>query len=431
MRIGTAWEDITPRTGLPLMGQMHVRLAESVHDPLTVNAVSIEDGARRAAVVSVDVCVLRADLIEKMKEQCASVCGIDADSVLIAATHSHVAPCTTDRLVGQADPGFLARLVEATGQAVKRAIGDAEDVHVFAGSGYLEHMGWNRRGLRRDGACHMYWGSWCEGFVGLEGPRDGEVGVIFARRQDGSVKMVMTSFSTHPNCLEGERFYSADVPGEVRRVLRAVLGQDLGVVYLTGAAGNTAPSIMQDNPQNHQPWRGEAGLRRSGQYLGAEILKVIAGRTEPLTDASLRLESRVIDIPIRPWDEGSDLSGFGGGMLRFFEESRANWDTMVREESPVETRLSVLRIGDAAICFNPAELYCEFGLAMKERSPARTTLVAELTDGWIGYVPTPQAVRHGGYSAQSSAVTKLVPEAGWLITETTGDLLRRAFAASG
>lgn len=426
MRIGTASKDITPSAPLELLGQMHVRLGERTRDPLTVNAVVFHDGRRRAAIISVDVCILPDALARRLRLAAASA-AIAADDVVIAATHTHVAPCTTDAIAGRADPGFLARLEEAVAASMARAVADLEEVELVAGTGWLEHMGWNRRGLREDGACHMYRGSWCKGFVGIEGPRDGGVGVICARRLDGMVKTVVTSFSTHPNCLEGEHFYSADIPGEVRRVLRAALGDDLGVVYLTGAAGNTAPSIMEDNPGDVQPWRGETGLARSGQYLGGEILKVIAAQVRPIGDPVLRLEQADVDIPVREWDAAVDIAEFAGGMRDFFERSRDDWARRMREESPTRVRLSVLRVGDAAICCNPAELYCEFGLAIKERSPARATLVAELADGWCGYVPTPQAVRHGGYSAQASGVTWLVPEAGWTIVRRTRELLARAF----
>jgi neutral ceramidase len=427
MRVGTAWEDITPDKPVPLLGQMAIRLGEYKHDPLTANAVVFDDGQTKTAVVSVDVCFMPSDLVRRLQAACAAPGNIDAESVIIAATHTHVAPCTTDRLFGATDPEFMARLSEGIASAVNRAIDDLEEVDLFAGTGYIENMGWNRRGLRSDGACHMYHGSWQEGHVGIEGPRDGGVGVVFARDADGAVKVVIPSFSTHPNTLEGESFYSADIPGEIRRVLRGVLGNDIGVVYLTGAAGNTAPSIMVDNPTNEQPWRGESGLARSGQYLGGEILRVIAEQTEAMDAPVLRHEAEFVDIPMRPWDEGVDISEFGGGMFEFFKKSRDEWDSTIAEESPVEVRLNALRIGDAAICFNPAELYSEFGLAIKERSPARVTLVSELSDGGVGYVPTPQAIKHGGYSAQASDVAKLAPDAGWTIVGTTEKLLGRAF----
>ncbi len=430
MQIGTAWEEITPDRPIPLLGQMAIRLGEYKRDPLTVNAVVFDDGASRVAVVSADVCYLPTDLVRAMQQACAESCAIDAESVIIAATHTHVAPCTTDRLFGATDPAFMSRLSEAIAAAVGRAIDDVEEADLYAGSGYVEHMGWNRRGLREDGACHMYLGSWGKGFVGIEGPRDGDVGVIFARTLHGTLKVVIPSFATHPNTLEGESFYSADIPGEIRRVLRGVLGDDVGVVYLTGAAGNTAPSIMENNPENIQPWRGEEGIKRSGQYLGGEILRVIAEQTEPMVEPALQHENVRLDIPMRPWDEGSDITEFGGGMQEFFEESRADWSRMVREESPVDVSVNTVRLGDAAICFNPAELYSEFGIAIKRGSPARVTLVSELSDGGVGYVPTPQAIRHGGYSAQSSGVTKLVPEAGWMIVRETHEMLERAFGTT-
>lgn len=427
MRIGTAWEEITPDRPLPLLGQMHVRLGQYKRDPLTVNAVVFDDDAARIAVVSIDVCVIPGEVAHAMQQACAAATAIQAVDVIVAATHTHVAPCTTNQLVGAVDPIFLARLIEAVAQSVTNAIANLEACDLFAGVGHLAQMGWNRRGMRRDGSCHMYWGSWQPDFVGLEGPRDGEVGVIFARKPDGQVKVVIPSFATHPNCVEGESFYSADLPGEVRRVIRATLGPEVGVVYLTGAAANTAPSIMENNPQNQQPWRGEQGLVRSGLYLGGEILKVIAEQMTPMPAPVLCHVQAHVPIPMREWDTWADLSAFKGGMLDFFEQSRADWPRLLREANPVETRLHALRLGDAAICFNPTELYVEFGLALKQRSPACVTLVGQLADGYIGYVPTPEAIRHGGYSATSASHTRLIPEGGWIIVETTQQLLAQLF----
>ena len=213
-----------------------------------------------------------------------------------------------------------------------------------------------------------------------------------------------------------------------RRLFQASAGLAAALVP-TGAAANTAPSIMTENPQNNQPRRGEQGLERSGAYLGGEILKVIAGEVRPMQAPLLRHETTTVQIPMRPWDAWADLSEFQGGMNNFFEESRKDWPRLLKEDNPVATPLHVVRVGDAAICCNPAELYVEFGLALKKRSPARVTLVAELADGYIGYVPTPEAIRHGGYSALSASHTRLIPEAGWLIVEQTEALLNKTFMA--
>ncbi len=427
MNVGTAWEDITPDRPLHLQGQMHTRLGEYTRDPLTANAAVFDDGSLKVAVVSVDLCIIVEPLMREIQAVAAEASGIDAEHILVCATHTHVGPCPASNLVGDADPRFVADLKRLAASAVKRAVDDLEEANLFAGSGYVEHMGWNRRGLRRDGAAHMYWGSWAEGFVGVEGPRDGGVEVLCARVDD-RVKLVMSSFSTHPNTLESGSFYSADIPGEVRRVLRGVLGAETGVVYLTGAAGDTAPSIMENNPENIQPWRGEEGLKRSGAYLGGEILNVVASLIDPMPDPVLEHERTVLEVPIREWDDNADYSQFSGGMSEFFEKGRDDWDRMKREESPVDVPVNVVRVGDAAICLNPAELYCIFGRAMKDRSPAKVTLVSELGDGYVGYVSTPHAIRHGGYSALAASHTRLAPDAGWRIVEATEELMSKAWA---
>jgi hypothetical protein len=432
MLVGTAWEDITPDHPLPLLGQNYVRQGEYARDPLTVNAVVLDDTAQRLALVSVDVCFLPHELVHAMQRACAAATDIDTEAVIITATHTHVAPHTTDTPYGHTDPAFIARLIKATAQSVQQAIANLEACTLFTGTSYLEQMGWNRRGMRRNGSCQMYYGSWEADFVGLEGPRDGEVGVIFARRPNGQVKAVIPSFSTHPTCLETESFYSADLPGEVRRVLRAALGADVGIVYITGAAGNTSPTVLEHNPHNVQPWHDEQGLVRSGLYLGSEILNVMAAQVQPLPDPVLRHEHTHIAIPMRAWDTWADVSWaevspFIPEAQTRLERSRTEWTRLLQEDNPVQTYVHVVRLGDVALCFNAAELFVEFGLVIKHRSPARMTLIAELSDGYIGYVPTPAAIRHGGYSALWENHSRLVPEAGWMIVDTTEMLLQRAF----
>jgi hypothetical protein len=93
----------------------------------------------------------------------------------------------------------------------------------------------------------------------------------------------------------------------------------------------------------------------------------------------------------------------------------------------VPVHLNVLRIGDTAICTNPAELFVEYGLQIRERSPARVTLISELTDGYIGYVPTRLAFERGGYETWPAPTSQLAPEAGDAIVQATRELLERAF----
>jgi hypothetical protein len=71
--------------------------------------------------------------------------------------------------------------------------------------------------------------------------------------------------------------------------------------------------------------------------------------------------------------------------------------------------------------------FSEYGLQIREISPARVTLMAELTDGYAGYVPTPLAFSRGGYETWPAPTSQLVPEAGEQTVSATRGLLESAF----
>jgi hypothetical protein len=50
----------------------------------------------------------------------------------------------------------------------------------------------------------------------------------------------------------------------------------------------------------------------------------------------------------------------------------------------------------------PGEIFVELGLAIKEASPFRCTIIAELANGAIGYIPTKKAFEQGNYEPVSA-----------------------------
>jgi len=59
--------------------------------------------------------------------------------------------------------------------------------------------------------------------------------------------------------------------------------------------------------------------------------------------------------------------------------------------------LQTLRIGDLAVCAIPFETLVEIGLDLKKRSPFPRTIVLGVTNGYNGYLPTPEQHELGGY----------------------------------
>ena len=81
----------------------------------------------------------------------------------------------------------------------------------------------------------------------------------------------------------------------------------------------------------------------------------------------------------------------------------------------------VLRLGDVAIATNPFELFLDFGIQIKARSPALQTFVVQLV-GPGGYVPTARAVRGGGYSAIAES-NEVGSEGGQTLADSTIELI--------
>ena len=76
----------------------------------------------------------------------------------------------------------------------------------------------------------------------------------------------------------------------------------------------------------------------------------------------------------------------------------------------------------------PGEIFVELGLAIKQASPYRTTIVVELSSAVETiYVPTRAAYAGGSYEVTNSA---LQPGGGEMLVETAITLLRQAASQS-
>src|SRR5690606_1191180 len=83
----------------------------------------------------------------------------------------------------------------------------------------------------------------------------------------------------------------------------------------------------------------------------------------------------------------------------------------------LDIEVKVIRIGDMAFATNPFELYLDYGIRIKSRSPATQTFVVQLTGGG-SYVPTRRAIAGGGYGS-APASTQVGPTGGDELVEET------------
>ena len=89
------------------------------------------------------------------------------------------------------------------------------------------------------------------------------------------------------------------------------------------------------------------------------------------------------------------LPGAAEGVANVFRTMRR--ELAPHQSEPRETWLQAIALDDVAIVGVPAEYFTGLGMDIKKRSPFPHTVVVELANDWIGYLPDREAHQLGGY----------------------------------
>lgn len=431
--VGAATRVINCEIGDDLMGQLHRRFCERIRDDLEANFFYLAtDEGERILLVNLDLAGgLETAWVRATTARLAAETGVPARSIILTSTHTHDGPDTISLLHDSPrNDAYLARLADWLADGVREAVAGARPARVGWARGEA-HVGFNRRLCWQDGSHSMYGDSHRPDFAGLEGPDDPSHAILYAVDEEGRLLALLHNNCCHATCLESASFASADFPGEARRLIREALGEPLPVLYLQGASGDTSPWNMEATTPHYS---GEQRVREIGALLAAETLRLLRA-TDPVASPILRHAYTDLPIAVRlPNAEqlrraeeiaalGEEKAGRGEFVLAVCGTLR-----LQREfgENPVDTlAVHALRVGDLAIATNPCELYCQFGLDIKRRSPAPVTMVAQLSDGFSGYCPTVYGVLGGGYSGDPTYWTRLEIAAGYRIVDASARLLHR------
>ncbi|MGH9629246.1 MAG: neutral/alkaline non-lysosomal ceramidase N-terminal domain-containing protein, partial [Bryobacteraceae bacterium] len=176
---------------------------------------------------------------------------------------------------------------------------------------------------------------------------------------------------------------SGDGPGIVASYVEEKLGAPM--LYINGAAGNIAP-IYTTQPDVRSAHLGEFRV-----LLGDKILQ--ANRDlAPGNDARLWLAEKWVETPRR------DGLGWPSDLPSYSTRSSGGTDL-------VRIPVRFLRVNDTVLWASPVELFCEIAIHVRNESPFRHTLFLGYTNGWLGYLPTAEAFRQGGYEPRTSPFT--------------------------
>ncbi len=449
LRIGWAIEDITPEGPVSLYGQYYERVSEYVQSPLKVTAFAIEtvneEGEKEQGImVSMDLIYtlrpLQDALKDVVKEQ---IPDFDTRKLFLNATHTHSAPYPDV----ESDYGkmLLSRLVKV----VVSAWNNRNPSGISNSFGYAV-VGHNRRALYADGTTEMYGDTSRTDFIGIEGPADPGVDLLYCWDLNKKLTGVIINVACPAQVTEAKYFVSADYWSEVRKQVKARFSEDVFVLAQCSAAGDISPRDLTANYKT-----GEANMWDVTGIveIGKRLLKVV---DDGYDNAKNHIQTKVafshivkdVDLPTRRVSEDEyakalkmvteirsrepkDPDSPDTSWNRFLSEIKENektkefgpWDSKTSdfgwlkpqelvlkqyEEQDKETiykiELHVLRLGEVTFVTNPFELYVDYGFAITARSRAKQTFLIQFAGDSGGYLPTSRALEGGGYSAMANYI---------------------------
>lgn len=297
MRFGIATADITPEPPIYMIGYASRRdAADRVHDPLTLTALVLEEGARRAVIVSADIIYFPDDATtDELADRLAALAGCPPESVLLNASHTHGGPvirCSFQEFASperRAEAEAMMDLVTRKAvEAVEAALGSMREGLLRYGEG-LTNLPINRR-LDRDGGVVMR--------PNPDGPIDDRLQVLALHdAAGGELAAVGLCASCHPVAVGPQHVVTSDFVGSWRRLLVERLGPDVTPFFLQGAAvGDARPRLTAKG----DAWRRFAPeeLDEIGRELVDETLRVLTGAgMRRLGELTLRGRVNVANAP--------------------------------------------------------------------------------------------------------------------------------------
>ncbi|MHB9105946.1 MAG: hypothetical protein ACYDCO_02720 [Armatimonadota bacterium] len=395
---GVASMDITPPIGVDLAGGAFGESAGVLH-PLTAQALFLTDGFTGALLITADVVGFDTPYAEAIRATAARRCGVPVQNIMLAATHTHNGPATaTYRNWGRPDDAYRRKLQGQLVELAARAAASPQPAEIGAGYAVCEGLSVNR--------------------VVEGGPVDEQVGVVRIDGADGRPLAALVNYACHPATLHDfHALMTPDFPHLVRAEIRQAMGEDVEVLYLTGACGDLNPAGFVFGDTERAP----ANCRRTGQELAASALYALA-RARGEQTGQLACASAECALPLAPLPPERRLlemiAQYADLLTQIPEPGPRNWEycevktrlEWAREalaflqsgqpqpaERPVP--LQALRLGPAAILGIPGELFSAFGREIKAASPCPTTLISTQTSGSEGYFPDQHAFTVKHYEA--------------------------------
>jgi hypothetical protein len=386
----------------------------------------------KAAMVACDLVSLRKPIVAEARRLIASTTGVRPEHVILSATHCHAGPQMHPLFLSMVPDGarrlgekYVAEVPGKIADAVRRAEADLRPARMWAATEREDSISFNRRYLMRDGSVQMNPRRGSPDIVRPVGPIDPEVSIVYFETTDGTPIATYVNFALHVAIVSG-REVSSDYPGVLSRILAEVKGPAMLTLFTNGMSGNVNHIDVRDPRQ----LRGTAEAARVGTILAGRVLQAYK-QLRPVTPVRLAARTQPVALPspqVTPADverAQQTLARYGKPGAPPFPEVVHAWKVLDVAElrgKPLDTEVQAITLGDdLAWVGMPGDAFVELGLAVRQNSPFRQTIVTEQSgSGAISYVPNRKAFPEGGYEVISA---RFAPGGGEILSDAAIKLL--------
>lgn len=358
-------------------GERHDMLSQGILDPLYAVALVIQAGAKKLAIVGLDLGRAPAEhSLQAIRKRIKDEAGIEYS--IIAGSHSHHTPVLelTDeagkgkgrfdaalRYYKKMEDGIVAAIIEANQKltAAKMATGSTK----------LEGFNHNRH-------------------TKIE-PKPGDKELAVMRFDDAATNKplaVLVNFTGHPTTIPALTLkFSADYVGAMKEAVNQAM--NVATIFMQGASGDQSVDAGKYN-----------GYQGFGKALANEVIKLASSlKPEEVKTPSLDVREERFTFSSR-----TDLKNpmvLAAYQKAFFPELIPNF--VDEYEGGVRPRLTVVLLNkEIALVAASGEFFSNHAIRLKERARLNQLFFLGYANGYHQYFPTIEAVAEGGYGADNA-----------------------------
>lgn len=352
-RAGIAVRVVTPEPLLPVSGGMGPsKPTIRKEGDLNVRALVLADDHTKVAFVSADFLGFPAALGNRVRSR---VKGIQAENILIGATHTHSAPDCYGFPDGKggtaADLKYLELVCTRMAEAIQEAVDKTRTASLRIATGEAKgKIAYNYYADRLyDPRCH----------------------VIQCVGADGQPFATLVNYAVHPEVIgAGQGICSPDLVGPLYDRLKAK-GGGMGIFMNSAQGGMVTADNRRPDGKEARDW---AECVRIGNLLADEALRIVASAPEQ-KEPQLHCESRVLTFPVDSRELRAVMAASPLGLGS-------------KDTSKVSTQFNLVNVGNAQILTIPGEALPNIGFYLKRNMRGEHNLLFGLCNDAFGYILT-------------------------------------------